>query len=129
MQRSCVQTLFFSAAIFNAIVAIPPFMFYEATTKFLRLELDSPPAILFYKISMAMVLWLAWSYWMVGRDPVKYRPYIIFGVGAKLIFIVLTVFPWNFSFIPLTTKVLMGIDSIYIILFINYYRRTLTSTT
>ena len=126
MSKFHTKLLFISAAIFNALVAIPPLLYFQPTAKFLELDLPSPPAILFYKISMALVLWLGWSYYLIARDPKKYRPFILFGVGAKLIFIVFTIYPWQFPFIPLPTKILMGIDLIYIVLFLSYYRQTAT---
>jgi hypothetical protein len=115
--------LFRGAAIYGVIVLLP-LLFLET-----RFGLDNPPALthaeFYYGFTASALAWQV-VFWMIGSDPVRYRPLML----AAALF---EKFPWGIIVfglgaagraIPPTTYVFAAIDVLLGILFIAAWRRT-----
>jgi hypothetical protein len=67
-----------------------------------------------------MVLTFGYAYWRIGRDPVRFRPYIMLGVIAKLGFVVAVYGHWLAGDISMRLAVLVTADLAFALLFLRY---------
>jgi len=116
--------LFGIAAAFNFAVA--------ASVLFLRpwigplFQLDPATGTNLVNINIAGVLIAAfgWAYVCVARDPVRYRPYISFGIIGKLGVAIAALAPWLTGAIGWRVPALAAADLVFAALFADFLRRT-----
>lgn len=125
MNKSYIHKLFFSAACFNVIVALPSLLFVGLASQILSLDLDSSAATLFYQITMLIVALFGWVYFKIAGDPVQYRPFILLGILAKSIFVVVIMWHWITGSISWPLAALVSVDLVYAVSFFLVYRRTM----
>ena len=118
------RKLFLSAACFNLMVAVPSLLFMGLIAQVLSLQLDTPTSVLFFQISMAIVGLFAWVYYEIARDIKVNRPYILLGVIAKSIFVVIILAHYFLGNIQWPLALLVVVDIAYAFLFLRVYERT-----
>jgi hypothetical protein len=114
--------VFRGAAIYGVIVLLP-LLFMET-----RFGQDNPPPVthaeFYYGFAWLALVWQG-AFWIIGSDPVRYRPLMIPAVLEKFTW-ALTVFALVAAgrAVPASTIGFAGIDSILGVLFIVAWLRT-----
>jgi type IV secretory pathway VirB3-like protein len=123
MQSNYTKGLFKSAACFNVLAGLPLLVAMRPAADLMGLEV-TPTSALFMQITMALVIMFGWAYWMISRDPVRYRPYIVLGVALKIMVVGLIFGHWLAGSIPWPLPVLASGDILYALLFWRYLSST-----
>jgi len=123
MPDTYTRTLFFSAACFNVFAGLPLLVAMRPMAEVMGLQI-TPTATLFIQITMGLVVIFGWAYWMIGLDPLRYRPYILLGVTLKTLVVSVIYGHWLVGNIPWPLPVLASGDIVYVLLFWRYYQRT-----
>ena len=84
--------LFTVAALFNVIVAASLLLAWPQMQQLLQLAPAEGSNRLLVNLCGVLVLTFGYAYYMAGRDPVRYRPYIVLGVIGKML-VVATALP------------------------------------
>jgi hypothetical protein len=79
------KTLFFVAAAFNVAVAASLTLGWRFAQNLLQLTPAEGSNHLLLNIAAVLVLTFGYAYFMVGLDPVRYRPYATLGMIGKLL--------------------------------------------
>jgi hypothetical protein len=79
------KALFFIAAIFNVAVAASLTLGWPFAQSLLQLTPADGSNRLLLRIAAVLVLTFGYAYFMVGLDPVRYRPYATLGMIGKLL--------------------------------------------
>ncbi|NGY05758.1 hypothetical protein [Solimonas terrae] len=82
---SCSKPLFFVAAAFNVAVAAGLTLGWPLTQSLLQLAPADGSNWLLVKVASVLILTFGYAYFMVGLDPVRYRPYATLGMIGKLL--------------------------------------------
>lgn len=82
MSTRHTRQLFICAALFNLLAGLPFLLVPGPAAELLGLPLN-PTALLFIHITMGLVVLFGGVYWLIARDPVRYRPFISLGVVLK----------------------------------------------
>ena len=79
MTDSYTRKLFISAACFNVLAGLPLLVALQPVAALLGLQI-TPTSTLFIQLTTCLVIVFGWAYWMIARDPLHYRPYILLGI-------------------------------------------------
>jgi hypothetical protein len=123
MQNAYSKGLFKTAACFNVLAGLPWLVALHPVANLMGLEITAAGA-LFIQITMAVVVIFGWAYWMIGRDPVRYRPYIALGLMLKIMVVALIYGHWLAGNIPWPLPVLASGDIVFAALFWRYLVRS-----
>ncbi|MBK5356586.1 hypothetical protein JFU37_29485 [Pseudomonas sp. TH41] len=123
MSNSSARTLFGSAAGFNVLAGLPFLVALQPVAALMGLQV-TPTSALFIQITMALVVMFGWAYWMISRDPVRYRPYIVLGILLKILVVAVIYGHWLAGNIPWPLPVLASGDIIFALLFWRYLSST-----
>ncbi|MFC5698396.1 hypothetical protein ACFPU0_22950 [Pseudomonas sp. GCM10022186] len=123
MSDGHVRWLFLSAAWFNLLAGLPLLVAMRSVAGVMGLEI-TPTSTLFIQISMGVVLVFALAYWMIARDPLRYRPYIPLGIVLKLLVVLVIHGHWLAGNLDWPLAALAIGDIVYALLFWRYYQRT-----
>ena len=126
MAPNAHRALFISAAGFNVLAGLLLVAAMGTAAGLMGLPLN-PTAVLFIHITAGVVLVFGGVYWMIARDPVRYRPYIPLGIVLKVLVIVVVSGHWLAGHISWPLPALAAGDAIYAVLFWRYYRGTAIS--
>jgi hypothetical protein len=127
MAPNAHRMLFISAAWFNILAGLPLLVAMGTVAGLMGLQLN-PTAVLFIHITAGLIVLFGGVYWMIARDPVRYRPYIPLGIILKVLVIVVVYGHWLSGSIPWPLPALAFGDVIYAVLFWRYYKQTAPST-
>lgn len=123
MQNTYSKGLFTTAACFNVLAGLPWLVALRPVVELMGLDI-TPAGGLFIQITMAVVVAFGWAYWMIGRDPVRYRPYITLGLMLKIMVVALIYGHWLAGNIPWPLPVLASGDIVFAALFWRYLVRS-----
>lgn len=123
MSNSYSRTLFGSAAGFNVLAGLPLLVAMQPVAALMGLQV-TPTSTLFIQITMALVVMFGWAYWMISRDPVRYRPYIVLGILLKVLVVAVIYGHWLAGNIPWPLPVLASGDIVFALLFWRYLSST-----
>lgn len=115
------RPLFVFAAFFNWSVGVPFFFFAPQIARVIGMR-PIPSDTLFVQISAAAIILFGWAYWMIGRDPVTYRPYILLGMIGKITFVALIYANWAAGTTNWPLPAIALGDLVFTGLFWRYYR-------
>ncbi|MNJ72505.1 hypothetical protein D3C77_691620 [compost metagenome] len=76
------------------------------------------------QLTMGVVVVFAWAYWMIARDPVRYRPYIVLGLLLKIMVVTIIFGHWLAGNIGWPLPALASGDILFGLLFWRYYQQT-----
>ena len=113
------RLLFGSGALFNFVVG-SSFLLASRLVGSLA-GMEPPPAgDIFERLAGFAIVLFGWMYWMVSRDPVTYRPFILAGIVGKLgvVAIAFTGLAAGITNLPLPLLTL--VDLAYVVLFWRY---------
>src|SRR3546814_2342308 len=82
------KPLFFVAAAFNVMVAAALMLGWPLIERLLQLAPADGSNGLIVKIAAVLILTFGYAYFMVGLDPVRYRPYVSLGMIGKLLVVI-----------------------------------------
>ncbi|NWL22405.1 hypothetical protein [Pseudomonas umsongensis] len=123
MSNAYARTLFGIAACFNILAGLPLLVATQPVAQLMGLQM-TPTAGLFIQITMIVVLMFGWAYWMVGRNPVRYRPYIVLGIALKILVVAVIASHWVAGTIPWPLPALVACDIVFAMLFWRYLNST-----
>ncbi|WP_324731201.1 hypothetical protein [Pseudomonas paeninsulae] len=123
MSPSQTRLLFKSGAIFNVLAGLPFLLAPGPMTALMGFELN-PVALMFSQIVFGMIVAFGWAYWMIARDPVRYRPFILLGLALKIMVAAVVYGHWLAGNISWQLPTLAFGDIVFALLFWEYYQRT-----
>ncbi len=123
MASNSHRALFLSAAWFNFLAGLPLIVALDTMAPLMGFQIN-PTAVMFIQITAAIVLIFGWAYWMIARDPKRFRPYIQLGIIGKTMFVVVVWGHWFAGNLSWLLPALVAVDAIYAVLFWRYYRQT-----
>jgi hypothetical protein len=121
MKPSSGHRLFIIAAWFNWLVGAPMLVASGFTARLMGLQVNIT-AMLFMQITAGVVVAFGIAYWMIARDPVRYRPYISLGLGLKVFLAGLVYAYWISGQIPWPLPALATFDLVFAWFFWRYLR-------
>ena len=113
--------LFLIAAIFNWLVGGLLLFAYPLVSRMLGIE--GPPDVFFHIVAGIVVLF-GFAYWLIWRDPVRFRLFVHFGAIAKLVFVLAIYAHWAMGSASGMLALLVSADLVFAFLFFGYLRRT-----
>lgn len=122
--RAYARWLFGSAAALNLSVGVLLLFLRGAVAPLIALDPITGTNLVLANLTGIFIALFGYAYFLVARDPVRYRPFISFGAIGKLLAVVGATVPWLTGHIPPTIPVLLSADLVYAILFFEYLRRT-----
>jgi hypothetical protein len=125
MSPNAHRSLFISAAWFNILAGLPLLVATGTAAGLLGLQLN-PTATAFIHITACVTVVFGGVYWMIARDPVRFRPYIPLGIILKALLVVIVYGHWLAGSIPWPLPALAAGDVIFAVLFWLYYNQTAT---
>ena len=120
MSNTYAKKLFTSAVIFNFLVAIAFLAQIPPIGTILAIDSYPPTANAFLQITFLIVVLCGWAYLKVANDPIKYQPYITFGILIKAIFVIVIVAYYLMGSISWILPSLVLGDVVWIVLFYLY---------
>lgn len=123
MAPNAHRNLFISAAWFNFLTGLPLLVATATFGGLLGLQIN-PTALVFIHIIAAVIVVFGGAYWMIARDPVRFRPYIALGIILKVVLVVIICAHWFAGSIPWPLPALAAADVIFAVLFWRYYSAT-----
>jgi FtsH-binding integral membrane protein len=115
------RKLFTVAAVFNLLVGVPMLVAYPVVAKLLALQ--GPPTAWFH-IAGAVVVLFGYVYWKIARDPAQFRPFVMLGIIAKMLFVVVIYGHWLAGDLSGRVALLVTVDLVFALLFAAYLRRS-----
>ncbi|MGH6752136.1 MAG: hypothetical protein ACREDP_08215 [Bradyrhizobium sp.] len=122
MKTNAHRGLFASAALFNWLAGLPLLLAPNFSTGLLGLPPLNATGMLFMQITAGVVVAFGVAYWVVSRDPVRYRPYINLGLGLKVFLAGLVYVYWFSRQIPWPLPALATFDFVFAWFFWRYLR-------
>lgn len=123
MTASYSRKLFIVAALFNVLAGLPFLVALQPVAALMGLQITTS-STLFIHLTMGMVVIFGWVYWMIARDPVRWRPYILLGIILKLFVVVVIHSHWLAGNIAWPLPTLACGDILFALLFWRYYQST-----
>src|SRR5450755_2322974 len=123
MASNAHRTLFISAGCFNILAGLPMLVVTVTFAGLMGLQLN-PTATMFIQLTACIILVFGGAYWMIARDPDRFRPYIPLGIILKAAVIAIFYGHWLAGSIPWPLPALASGDIVFGVLFWRYYRQT-----
>src|ERR1700729_756547 len=115
----CGRSLFVTAACFNWAVGLLILGGYPIAAHLL--ELAGPPTVWVHLVA-AIVILFGVAYWLVAKQPQRYRPFVGLGAAGKLAFAAIIYYHWFSGDAPTRLAMLVNVDVIFALLFLRYLR-------
>jgi hypothetical protein len=109
--------LFLTAAIFNWAVGLSILAGYALAAR--MLELSGPPTVWVHLVA-AIVILFGVAYWLVAKQPERYRPFVGLGAAGKLAFAVVIYYHWFVGDAPVRLAMLVTVDVVFAVLFLRF---------
>ena len=111
------SALFVTAACFNLVVGLLVLCAYPLAARLL--ELTDPPTVWLHLVA-ATVLIFGVAYWLVAKQPQRYRPFVGLGAAGKLAFAAIIYYHWFAGDAPARLAMLVSVDVVFAVLFLRY---------
>ncbi|WP_308910550.1 hypothetical protein [Pseudokordiimonas caeni] len=121
MSNPQARLLFGSGALFNFAAGLPFLVNGELAGRLLGMAPAPTYGVFERFVGFAIVLF-GWMYFMIARDPVTYRPYILAGIVGKLGTVIIAWAALLEGLTNLPFPMLVLGDLVYAILFWRYLR-------
>jgi hypothetical protein len=115
--------LFGSAAIYNVSGGGALLFLRPSLQPLLGLDPVAGTNIPTLYIACGFIILFGYAYFLLARDPVRYRPYIPLAVIGKAMVIVSLLVPWLAGQISWPLLAIGGGDPVYLVLFLLFLRR------
>ena len=120
------KVLFTSAAAFNFAIALPLLLATPWMGEVAELQLNASGQM-FLRLIAAIALAFGYAYWLIGVDPVRYRPFLVMGGILKVGLGGFFYGAWLSGIIGWQLPVLVTGDFVYAALFFRFYRQSAVS--
>jgi hypothetical protein len=120
------KVLFTSAAAFNFAIALPLLLATPWMGEVAELQLNASGQM-FLRLIAAIALAFGYAYWLIGVDPVRYRPFLVMGGILKVVLGGFFYGAWLSGIIGWQLPVLVTGDFVYAALFFRFYRQSAVS--
>jgi len=114
-----------TAACFNWAVGFLILGDYPLAARLL--ELPGPPTVWVHLVAATVVIFGV-AYWLVAKQPQRYRPFVGLGAAGKLVFAAIIYFHWFAGDAPVRLAILVNVDVVFALLFLRYLLSRRTST-
>src|SRR5271167_4478318 len=111
------HSLFVTAACFNWAVGLLLLADFPLAARLIGLS--DPPTVWVHLVA-ATVLLFGGAYWLVAREPERYRPFVGLGAAGKLTFAAIIYYHWFAGDGPVRLAMLVSVDVIFAVLFLRY---------
>jgi hypothetical protein len=111
------RSLFVAAACFNWAVGLLIIGDYPLAAHLLEL---AGPATVWVHLVAAIVVLFGVAYWLVAKQPQRYRPFVGLGAAGKLAFAAIIYYHWFSGDTPTRLAMLVNVDVIFAVLFLRY---------
>lgn len=116
------QPMFRSGAWFNLAAGAPLLLAPAFISKLMEIPV-TPGNYLFMQMAAMVIIGFGWLYWLIAKDPVRFRPLIPVGLCLKVGVVLLVYSYWWLGIIGWQLPALAFGDVIYSGLFLHYYRQ------
>ncbi|MCQ4325307.1 hypothetical protein CXK94_18020 [Stutzerimonas stutzeri] len=117
------RLLFTTAALFNWSVALGLLFPPALLSQLLQLTPVEGGDLILRHIASALIAVFGWAYWLVARDPQRWRALAVIGVIGKSLVVALVGVHWGLGTINGYWPALVMADLIYALLFLDFLRR------
>lgn len=117
------KTFFTSAAAFNFAIALPLLLATPWVGEVMELHLNASGQM-FLRLIAAIALAFGYAYWLIGVDPVRYRPFLVLGGILKVVLGGFFYGAWLSGIIGWQLPALVTGDFVYAALFLRFYRQS-----
>jgi len=115
--------LFGAAATFNLTVGLALLLLRPWLSPLLRLDPISGTNLILFYLAVGLIIMFGYSYALVARDPVRYRPYVSLGAIGKLIGAASVLIPWLAGAVSWRLAPLASGDLTFAVMFLVYLRQ------
>lgn len=122
-RQAAHRGLFVTAAWFNWLAGLPLLVATGPVAPLMGLQLNAA-ATMFIQLTAGIVVVFGGVYWLIARDPVRYRVYIPLGILLKAYFVVVIYGWWLSGSLAWPLAALVSGDVVFAVLFWRYYRRS-----
>ena len=123
MAPTAHRALFLTAAWFNWLVGLPILVATDSMAGLMRLQLNTT-ATLFIQLFAGLVVVFGGVYWMIARDPVRYRVFIPLGIILKVYVVIVVYAWWLVGGIAWPLPAVAAGDMVFAALFWRYHRHS-----
>lgn len=116
--------LFGTAAIFNIALGLTVIFARPLMAAKLGIETAEGIHLVFANLAGLLAAMIGVVYWMISREPERYRPLILLSAVGKALAVVLVMIPFARGEIGGALPLLVMGDLIYATLFLDYLRRS-----
>ncbi len=122
--KTYARWLFGTAAVFNIAVGLAVVFLRPVMAARLGMEAAAGADLVLENLAGLLAAMIGVIYWMISREPERYRPLILLSVLGKGLAVAMVMIPYGRGEIgPQLPLLVMG-DLIYATLFLDYLRRT-----
>ena len=111
------RSLFVTAACFNWAVGLLILADFPLAARLI--DLSDPPTVWVHLVAATIVLFGA-AYWLVAKQPERYRPFAGLGAAGKLTFAAIIYYHWFAGDASARLAMLVSVDVIFAVLFLRY---------
>ena len=113
------RALFVTAGCFNLVVGLLVLCGYPLAARLL--ELTEQPTVWLHLVAATVVIFGV-AYWLVAKQPQRYRPFVGLGAAGKLVFAAIIYYHWFAGDAPARLALLVSVDVLFAVLFLRYLR-------
>jgi len=121
--KNSPHPMFHSGAWFNLAAGAPMLLAPGLISKLMNIPV-TPGNYMFMQIGGMAIIGFGWIYWLIAREPQRFRPLITLGMLLKIGVVALAYSYWLMGVIGWQLPALAFGDVIYAGLFWRYYRQT-----
>lgn len=122
--KTYARWLFGTAAIFNIVLGLAVIFARPLMAAKLGIEPAEGVNLVFANLAGLLAAMIGVVYWMIGREPERYRPLILLSAVGKTLAVALVMIPFGRGEIGGALPLLVMGDLIYATLFLDYLRRS-----
>ena len=123
MNNNKLDRMFASGALFNLAAGAPLLLAPSFISQLMNLPVAADN-YLFIQIAGMAIIGFGWIYWLIAREPQRFRPLITLGLLLKVGVVTFAYSYWFMGVIGWRLPALAFGDVIYAGLFWRYYRHT-----
>ena len=122
MNNNQPDRMFASGALFNLAAGAPMLLAPAFISQLMNLPVAADN-YLFMQIGGMAIIGFGWIYWLIAKEPQRFRPLILLGLLLKVGVVGLAYSYWFMGVIGWQLPALAFGDVIYSVLFLRYYRQ------
>ena len=121
MNTKWMKAAFAASALYDGILAVVFLFFGVAMYDYFGIERPNHMGYLHFPALLLIVF--ALMYWQIATDPGKYRDLMPYGIGLKISYSTVVFYYWATSGIPTMWIPFAWIDLVFLIIFVQAWRK------